>query len=300
MSEEEKFNLQDLLSSAAKRMRAELSEQLISHRGEKGGAREEVVRRFLRAYLAKRFEISTGFAFDASGAVSKQLDIVITDAFACPRLEAAGGVRFFPCESVLAVGQIRSQVTSRSKFQDALDNLDSVKALDRSADGRAFDTVRQEQIDNKVNYLHQIFTFLMIVEKSLAENTAFDELGDYLVDREPYRWPNLIVAPEKYLMTYSCDDGVCPNTMHATGIAIRKPSEPTELLMRFYLLLGRALEVTRFSSLPHWSYLQDLTTWDADVYHPFTVTSVQFADDRMPHLSDSLGLLKKAERGEDP
>jgi len=44
------FTLQSLLKASGKRMRADLAERLVSHPGELGIGREEVIRQFLRAY----------------------------------------------------------------------------------------------------------------------------------------------------------------------------------------------------------------------------------------------------------
>jgi hypothetical protein len=107
------FSLLRLLQASGKRMKEELRERLTPHPGELGSNREEIIRDFRRRYLPRRFEVSNGFAFDASGRVSKQLDIVIVDSQVCPRFETAGGIRFFPCESVVAVGQVKSSLTSR-------------------------------------------------------------------------------------------------------------------------------------------------------------------------------------------
>lgn len=37
-----------------------------------------------------------------------------------------------------------------------------------------------------------------------------------------------------------------------------------ELLMRFYQLLGQAIEVTRVASLPHWEYLSAAKLWNVE------------------------------------
>ena len=87
--------------------------QMIPHNGELGVAREEIVREFLRANLPKKWEISSGFVFDANGDISEQLDVIIADTTASPGFAAASGVRIYPCEAVAAVGQVKTSVTSR-------------------------------------------------------------------------------------------------------------------------------------------------------------------------------------------
>ncbi len=111
-----RFTLEMMIRAAGARMRADLSERLTDHPGELGVGREEIIRRFLRAYLPSRFDVSSGFVFDSTGSVSRQIDIVITDRLVCPRFETAGGIKYFPCESVVAVGQIKSALTSAAEL----------------------------------------------------------------------------------------------------------------------------------------------------------------------------------------
>lgn len=272
------FQLKNLILSAADRMKIDLRERLIAHPGELGTDREEVVRSFLRAYLPKRFEISTGFVFDVNGAVSNQVDIVIADTLVCPRFETVGGTRYYPCESVVAVGQVKSSITSGKKLYGALENLESVKSLDRSARGRAFDSRFNECIDQRSNHLHQIFSFVLVTGKTISHTTIQESILEYITSREPHLWPNVFIALDQYLVTFCCDNGVCPNPMHARGIALQMAEGSPDLIMRFFLLLGQAIEMTRVSGLPYWEYLNAAREWTADVIY-------SSAEDPPPFLS---------------
>jgi hypothetical protein len=260
------FSLETMLKASGKRMRDDLAERLIPHPAELGTDREEIIRQFLRAYLPKRFDVSTGFAFDSAGKVSKQLDIVISNSLICPRFETAGGKRFFPCESVVAVGQVKSSLATSNEFEKALENLESAKSLDRAAKGMAVDDASGEEMDPVHNHLDQIFTFIFVTGRALGGRAIVEGLMELVQKKSPHIWPNIIFAMDKYLVTFCCDGGVCPNPMDARGIALQSASEQDEILMRFYLLLGRAIEVTRVSKLPHWEYLSRLKQWDADTW----------------------------------
>lgn len=214
-----KFGLEELLRDAGARMATDLKQRLVGHPGEAGTDREEVLRRFLRAHLPKRFEIATGFAFDSAGNVSKQLDVIIADAQCNSCFETVGGTRYYPSEAVVAVGQVRSSVTPSKELLSAFENLESAKALDRTGNGRAVDNTYDETLDHKSNYLHQVFTFLFITDRSLSVDAVREKLLDYISTRSPHLWPNVILALDRYLVTYCCLDGVCPNTMHARGVA---------------------------------------------------------------------------------
>lgn len=264
------FSLQEMLKGAGKRMREDLAQRMVPHPGELGVGREEILRRFLRAYLPSRFEVSTGFVFDSKGGVSKQLDIIIANTLVCPRFETAGGNRFYPCESVVAVGQIKSSLTSDAELKYALANLESVKELDRSAGERAYDVERGERIDHVNNHLHQIFTFLLICGRALKDETMHESIMHHVLDTAPHVWTNIVFALDQYLVTFACDDGVCPNPLHARGVALQRASDSDELLMRFYLYLGQAIEVTRVSGLQLWSYLSAAQSLNTTVFHDST------------------------------
>lgn len=266
-----KFTLDALLHSAARRMQVDLEERLIDHPGELGTAREEVVRRFLRDYLPKRFEVATGFVFDSGGKVSNQMDIIIFDSSVCPRFETAGGKLYFPCEAVVAIGQVKSSITSEKELRSAIENIATAKQLDRSAGGTAKDSKHGEMIDHVHNYLHQIYSFIFITGNALSEESIAEDVMDYLPKHTADIWPNVIFAFNNYLVTYTCDGGICPNPMHARGLAVQSAESDPNILLRFYLLLGRAIDSTRVSSLPYWEYLQATNPWSANVI--FSATS---------------------------
>lgn len=81
-------------------------------------------------------------------------------AVALPHDSARGGKKFFPCESVVCAGEIKSALTSKRDIKKAFENLVSVKKLDRSAGGRNFALIDEMLIDQTTNHLDQIFTFL--------------------------------------------------------------------------------------------------------------------------------------------
>lgn len=100
------------------------------------------------------------------------------------------------------------------------------------------------------NHLHQVFTFLLVTGRSLGVETIRREVLDYILKREPHLWPNIVFSLGKYLVTYCCDGGICPNPMHARGIAAQRTGRGYDLVLRFYKLLAQAIEVTRVSPIP--------------------------------------------------
>lgn len=271
--------LSALLATAAENMANSLRAKLVPHPGERGTAREQIIRDFLATHLPRRFEVSTGFAFDYTGKVSRQLDIVIFDSHVCPRFELPGGKFLFPCEAIAAVGEVRSSLTSRGQFRTALENLASVKSLDRSANGKAYDSRYREVLDPRQNHLHQVFTFLLILGESMDSHTIADMLFEAAFDLSVEELPNVILALDRYMISYCCDSGMCCNPMAARGVAIQTSQQPFDVLLRFYLLLGQAVDVIRTASLPYWEYLAKYRDLKGMVIH-------SCVDDPPPYLGN--------------
>jgi hypothetical protein len=102
---------------------------------ERGGAREDYVRAFLRDHLPGRFGVASGFVFDASGGVSDQLDCIVYDKLAAPIFPVSDTRRLIPIECVSGVVSIKSTLTL-AELRNAHSNVLSAVRLDRFAGGR--------------------------------------------------------------------------------------------------------------------------------------------------------------------
>lgn len=104
------------------------SEGALVHPGEFGSFRESITRDYLQAFVPQRMAIDTGFVVTASGKVSTQCDVVIYDRSVTPLLQNANRQRFFPVESVCAIGEVKS-VLKLVDLKKALRKLAMVKSL---------------------------------------------------------------------------------------------------------------------------------------------------------------------------
>lgn len=166
---------------------------------------------------------------------------------------------------------------------DALTNLRSATALDRSAGGRALCDRSGAPIDHRREHLDRVFSFLFIVDKVLEADSTREVLLDFAQQTHPHEWPNLVVALDRYLITYACDDGVCPNTIHARGIAVSEAKDPSDSLLEFYVFLSQAVSSTRVARVSSWHHLRKALAIDADVIYSLT-------DEPPPYLSTLGGL----------
>lgn len=264
-----KFQVPDLLKSISEQMSIALKQNLIPHPGELGTGREEIMRDFLRKHLPQKFGVTTGFVFDAQGNISKQVDVIIFDNSNNPTFEAAGGKQFIPCESVVCVGEIKSSLTSKQEILKAFENIRSVKVLDRSGNGENFALGLGTPINTKEDHLDQIFSFLFVIDKCVSEETMRKTLFEYMWENERHLWVNLCFYYENYLLTYCCENGICPNPMDAFAISSIPNATSGYLLLTFYRLLARAINVIRVSSFSYWEYLNGREGFIDTYAYPF-------------------------------
>lgn len=103
------------------------NESQLIHPGEFGIYREKIVKDLLKCILPQRLEIGTGFLINKEGKISTQCDIIIYDKNICPNIENHGQT-FFPIECVVAIGEIKSDLTT-TKFKESLKKLQKNKKI---------------------------------------------------------------------------------------------------------------------------------------------------------------------------
>ncbi len=174
------------------------------HSGEFGMYRESVCREFLRFFVPDRLDITHGFLINAQDEISSQCDIVLYDSNSTPLILSESRQRFFPVETVCAVGEVKSKV-SQSDLREALDKLAKTKQM---RDYITEPTVvwQRESLpyspDWNVN--DQIFTFLVCEKLDFKfENLALDELYEgSLLHKHRH---NIILSLQDGLLGYWVD-----------------------------------------------------------------------------------------------
>lgn len=137
----------------------------LRHTGEFGTYREAIVHDFLHPFLPQRLAIDSGFIVNALGEVSKQIDLVIYDPSLTPPLESQNRQRFFPVETVIAAGEVKSNVR-REEFKKGLIRLAKVKEMrsnlpnEASAAARWYGLAKYEYNPDEIPF-DQVFTFLI-------------------------------------------------------------------------------------------------------------------------------------------
>lgn len=171
----------------------------VDHPGESGRAREETIRRFLTQIVPPEFGIDTGFVIDAHERTSKQVDIVIYHKSRFPVLDV-GGVKHFMIESVAAAIETKAVIGSTAVLKDALDNLASVKVLDRT-NGQKNRALPGHEAIRSDYFPHQVWTAI-IAGRSMVDDAVTDVLGDWLDVHDRTLWPNCYVDIREFLVSY--------------------------------------------------------------------------------------------------
>lgn len=175
----------------------------IKHPGESGRARENALAAFIRRLVPRSFGVDTGFVIDSQGEISRQIDIVIYRTDYHPVFEI-GGVKHFLVESVVAVIENKARITTRAQLKSALENIRSVKKLDRSNQG-GNKIVRADEsgpVVSKSEFKHQVFGAI-VTQKSLSKPKLSQELLNYLRSSDRTVWFNLYIDVNSFTASYS-------------------------------------------------------------------------------------------------
>lgn len=249
----------------------ELSKE-ISHPADSGKARENALRNLLKNYLPKRIAIDTGYIIDAQGNISRQIDIVIYDSMVATIYDV-NGIKYFPCEIVIAVGQVKSDINSRERLSAALLNIESVKKLDRSNQGKSEIitgpgiSLKGVKFDPSTEHRDQILGFVF-TRTSMTRQTILEELQKYNGKLNRQLWLNVFCAYKDFLISYESDKGLTPSAMDAKNMYCTVETETPNLLLLFLSILANFVNIAHIARPNYFSYAEILTTSHTD--HPLT------------------------------
>jgi hypothetical protein len=178
-----------------------------------GTAKESEVRTKLAKIFPPLVSVGTGCVIDSKNNVSKQTDIIIYEKDFCPifSINDTPEASYFPCESVIAVGEIKSTLNDK-ELNDSIEKIKSVKSLDRffvRTDGtRSYGsklTVHQmteHEYNQKKNVLDQIFGFILCESFGLSIETILERLTKIYSISESFLLPNIIFSLKDGLILF--------------------------------------------------------------------------------------------------
>lgn len=174
------------------------SDGKLIHPGEFGVYREKLCTELLRNVVPTRLDFGTGFVVNSDGKVSHQCDIVIYDAKNTPLIENDEKQRFFPVESVVGIGEVKSTM-KKTEFDAALQRLAQVKSM-RDAIESSRKVIYKAHAEKKYPYnpelnpRDQIFTFLICDSVSFKCDQLVNEFSKIYGDVPPRLRHNMILS----------------------------------------------------------------------------------------------------------
>ena len=179
-----------IFEMAGKKLRQEFVElRAVPHAALRGGEAEDLVRRFLREHIPRRFDVGTGFIIDPRNKVSRQTDVIVYDALNCPTYRASDTAGIFPANNVAAVVEVKSKLDG-DELQDALDKIASVKSL-----------AKIRRADVGVPILDQTHGSVFAFESALTLDTAAERYGQWMRTHGLFHHADVICVLDKGIVT---------------------------------------------------------------------------------------------------
>lgn len=221
----------------------------VDHPGDKGNARENLLRAFLKtdANLPRRFALSdaSSHVLSTTGHESAQIDLLIYDALNAPRLLSVGGIQYFPIESCFGMIESKSDLQSRADVIDGLDKVAAFKRLRVLRGGRAAPS--------------SAFGVLVGYTASLKWDTLTAAIKEWEAAHEPQLWPNLVVVLDQGAFGHGHVESrrLCLHTseISADPGELLPIARRTDVLLHFYLLLLDMLTAIELGAPPLRAYV---------------------------------------------
>lgn len=185
------------------------TEGKLIHPGEYGRYRENVCKEFLKFIIPSRLDIGQGFIINTWNNISHQCDIVVYDPQNTPLIESSERQFFYPIETVVAVGEIKSTL-SKTALKEAINKLSNVKRMREQIKNPVIikgDESRNRQFNPLKHPYDQLFTFIICKKFDFDPTNLANEINNMYDTSVEFRHRhNLILSIEDGLLAYYDDN----------------------------------------------------------------------------------------------
>lgn len=195
---EEIEEFRNSFSNVSKRLFMDENDKLF-HPGEFGMYREAIARKFLKSFAPSYLDIEQGFLINSNDENSTQCDIVIYDARHTPLLKNKELQRFFPIETVSAVGEVKSDLNFQD-FKTALLKLAKTKKMSEFVKNPSIIYRKQEGEFSPETNPYDLLTTFLICQKFKFDPKRIEEVYDESIDVRHRH--NMILSIEDGLLLY--------------------------------------------------------------------------------------------------
>jgi hypothetical protein len=173
------------------------------HPGEYGSYREAVTKDFFKMIIPSRLDIGSGFLISDIGSVSKQCDMIIYDKTSTPLIENNERQRFFPVETVCAIGEVKSDL-SKADFIEAINKLARNKKIkEEMTNPSPLKRTNTGKFSPAEYPYDNIFSILICNKFQFDHSEIVDKIDSYYdSDIEQWQKHNLILSVNDGLLCY--------------------------------------------------------------------------------------------------
>lgn len=180
------------------------------HPGEFGSFREGLVRDLLTRFLPESYGVSQGFVLAPNGDISTQCDVVIYSRLHAPIIHTSEQQRFFPVESVLAIGEVKSTLNC-SQLQTACLKLSKVKDMRAKLKAPAIAVSTFKNIgpySATEHQLDQLCTFVVANEINGADSAIQQAIAEATAGAPVSYRANLVLNVREWCTAYKDSHGI--------------------------------------------------------------------------------------------
>jgi len=251
------MDLKGIFDEVSKQMKSDFvkAQKSLSHAGLKGEVNEETVRKFLRQYLPKTLDITTGMLVDSNGNQSRQLDIIICDSVKTPIFFQSRETRVIPIECAYAVIEVKAFL-DKSELEKSYENIKSVKSLSKKAFFKAKGVIcHTDALYGKEWDFWPIHYFVFAYD-SIGLDSVLDNLNNIQEVDEIYKKIDTICVLEKGVILNQRLDGMFSALPEPGSKAIA--SSTSKPLMLFYALISVILNQANMNFFNLMPYIKNM------------------------------------------
>lgn len=211
LTEEIEIFINSFSNVSKKLFESETNKNKLIHSGEFGMYREAIVKRFLRFFIPQNLGIDQGFLINSFDEISNQCDIVIYDGNHTPFIKSNELQRFYPVETVCAVGEVKS-ILDFATLKNACEKLYETKKMTEKVASVSILRRYDDYPYGDIKCGNDLITTFIVCQKlnfNLEKITSI-----YDDDVEPRFMHNTILSLEDGLILYTTPDTNGGNRMH--------------------------------------------------------------------------------------
>lgn len=176
----------------------------LRHSGEFGMYREKISTDFLKFIMPQKYSLGNGFIISNRDEVSTQCDIIIYDRSITPLIQSNEQQTFYPVETVVAVGEIKS-IMSKNEFISAINKLSEIKKIRSNIEFPNFYSRRDNLAPFNPKNIHYdgLFTFIICEKLNFKLENIELELDKMYEKVDYWNRHNLILSIEDGLLQYN-------------------------------------------------------------------------------------------------